>query len=121
MTLLGPGPLPGCAGLAVLIGDRVAEGPETEIRYLGLILHLLREFPKLYRTHHTIFKRKHMMESVNTYFLTSTQHAPNNKSLPVLHYKNVLPQPLTEETVTSFMTAHKWEKRVSKNYLSCVN
>jgi uncharacterized protein YjlB len=57
-----------------------------------------------------------MMESVNTYFLSSTQHAPNNKTLPVLHYKNVLPQPLTEETVTSFMTAHKWEKRVSMDF-----
>jgi hypothetical protein len=43
-TFPGSGPLPGCAGLAVLMGDCVAEGPETEIGYLGLILHLLREF-----------------------------------------------------------------------------
>ncbi|KAH8702350.1 hypothetical protein BGW36DRAFT_372663 [Talaromyces proteolyticus] len=50
------------------------------------------------------------MELVNTYFLQSTVYAPNS-SLPVLHYRNVLPYPATEENVTSFLTAHKWEKR----------
>ncbi|KAL4906963.1 hypothetical protein BDW74DRAFT_176560 [Aspergillus multicolor] len=50
------------------------------------------------------------MPSVDTYFLPPTPHAPNNL-LPVLHYRNVLPPPLSEESVTQFLTANKWEKR----------
>ncbi|KAL4966052.1 cupin domain-containing protein [Aspergillus stella-maris] len=46
----------------------------------------------------------------NTYYLPQTEHTPNNP-LPVLHYKNVLPKPRTEEAVTEFLTANKWEKR----------
>ncbi|KAL5342057.1 hypothetical protein BJX70DRAFT_386464 [Aspergillus crustosus] len=50
------------------------------------------------------------MTSVDTYLLPPTPHAPNSL-LPVLHYRNVLPQPLNEETVTKFLTTHQWEKR----------
>ncbi|PLB55844.1 hypothetical protein P170DRAFT_50869 [Aspergillus steynii IBT 23096] len=45
-----------------------------------------------------------------TYHLSPTLHAPNN-SLPVLHYRNVLPRPLSESSATEFLTSHKWEKR----------
>ncbi|KAL4762859.1 cupin domain-containing protein [Aspergillus foveolatus] len=50
------------------------------------------------------------MPSVDTYFLLPTPYAPNSQ-LPVLHYRNVLPSPLSEETVTRFLTANQWEKR----------
>ncbi|KAI9375489.1 hypothetical protein BJX61DRAFT_531558 [Aspergillus egyptiacus] len=46
----------------------------------------------------------------NTYYLPPTDYAPNNP-LPILHYQNVLPQPRTEDGVTKFLTANKWEKR----------
>lgn len=47
----------------------------------------------------------------DTYSLPPTPHAPNN-TLPVLHYRNVLPRPLTEDSVTELLTSNKWEKRV---------
>ncbi|KAL2830437.1 hypothetical protein BJY01DRAFT_240376 [Aspergillus pseudoustus] len=50
------------------------------------------------------------MSSVDTYFLSPTAHAPNSL-LPVIHYRDVLPHPLSEEGVTKFLTANKWEKR----------
>ncbi|KAL4994689.1 hypothetical protein BDV10DRAFT_203599 [Aspergillus recurvatus] len=46
----------------------------------------------------------------NIYYLPRTEYTPNNP-LPVLHYQNVLPEPRTEEKVTKFLTAHRWEKR----------
>ncbi|KAL4800752.1 hypothetical protein BDV19DRAFT_375432 [Aspergillus venezuelensis] len=51
-----------------------------------------------------------MTTTPNTYYLPRTKHTPNNP-LPVLHYKNVLPEPRTEEAVTEFLTANKWRKR----------
>ncbi|KAL4807966.1 hypothetical protein BDV18DRAFT_110299 [Aspergillus unguis] len=51
-----------------------------------------------------------MITTPSTFYLPRTEHTPNNP-LPVLHYKNVLPEPRTEEEVTKFLTAHKWEKR----------
>ncbi|KAL4946395.1 hypothetical protein BDV06DRAFT_208694 [Aspergillus oleicola] len=51
-----------------------------------------------------------MVAMPNTYYLPRTEHTPNNP-LPVLHYKNVLPYPRTEEEVTKFLTANKWTKR----------
>lgn len=51
-------------------------------------------------------------QTVECYFLNPNQDVPNNK-LPVLHYRNVLPKPLDEDSVTNFLTANKWEKRVS--------
>ncbi|KAL5341143.1 hypothetical protein BJX70DRAFT_396196 [Aspergillus crustosus] len=51
-----------------------------------------------------------MATNPSTYYLPPTEHAPNNP-LPVLHYKDVLPRPRTEEVVSKFLTAHKWEKR----------
>lgn len=52
-----------------------------------------------------------MSSTVQCYFLTPAADVPNS-SLPVLHYRNVLPHPRTEETVTEFLTSHGWEKRV---------
>ncbi|KAL4784419.1 hypothetical protein BJX76DRAFT_367627 [Aspergillus varians] len=52
-----------------------------------------------------------MVTAPYTYYLPPTEHTPNN-SLPVLHYKNVLPLPRTEEETTKLLTAHKWEKRL---------
>lgn len=49
--------------------------------------------------------------AVRCYFLESSHDAPNN-SLPVLHYRNVLPRPMSEESTTKFLTRHAWEKRV---------
>ncbi|OJI98764.1 hypothetical protein ASPVEDRAFT_50389 [Aspergillus versicolor CBS 583.65] len=51
-----------------------------------------------------------MVTAPSTYYLPPTEHTPNNP-LPVLHYRNVLPKLRTEEEVTKFLTAHKWEKR----------
>ncbi|KAL2830599.1 hypothetical protein BDW59DRAFT_19115 [Aspergillus cavernicola] len=51
-----------------------------------------------------------MTATPNTYYLPPRDHTPNN-ALPVLHYPNVLPLPRTEDVVTQFLTAHKWEKR----------
>ncbi|KAL4948473.1 hypothetical protein BDW69DRAFT_176397 [Aspergillus filifer] len=50
------------------------------------------------------------MSSVQTYFLPPTPHAPNS-GLPVIHYRGVLPEPLTEEKATESLTKNKWEKR----------
>lgn len=55
--------------------------------------------------------------TVQCYFLTPATDVPNN-NLPVLHYQNVLPQPLTEQTATTFLTSHDWEKRVCFTNLS---
>jgi hypothetical protein len=57
--------------------------------------------------------------AVQCYFLGPTADAPNSR-LPVLHYRNVLPLPLSEESVTEFLTQHAWEKRVSKQKLHVV-
>ena len=43
------------------------------------------------------------------HYFPSTAFAPNN-ILPVLVYRNILPQPITEETTTDFLTKHKWHK-----------
>ncbi|KAL4969942.1 cupin domain-containing protein [Aspergillus stella-maris] len=50
------------------------------------------------------------MPSIQTYFLGPTPHAPNS-GLPIIHYRGVLPEPLTEESVTEFLTRDRWEKR----------
>lgn len=56
--------------------------------------------------------REGNMPSVLTcYYLMPTGHAPNSP-LPVLHYQSVLPEPITEEVATQFLTSHQWEKRV---------
>lgn len=55
-----------------------------------------------------------MATSVNCYFLRPTRDAPNNP-LPVLHYQNVLPKPLTEDSAKDFLTANKWEHRVRQS------
>lgn len=52
-----------------------------------------------------------MVTVPSAYYLPPTEHSPNNP-LPVLHYRNVLPEPRTEDEVTRLLTAHKWEKRV---------
>jgi hypothetical protein len=50
------------------------------------------------------------------FILQPTPYSPNS-SLPVLLYRNVLPDPCTEESATAFLTANAWEKRVSFVYL----
>ncbi|KAL4799462.1 hypothetical protein BDV19DRAFT_400729 [Aspergillus venezuelensis] len=49
------------------------------------------------------------MASIQTYFLGPTSHAPNS-GLPIIHYRGVLPEPLTEESVTEFLTRDRWGK-----------
>ncbi|KAH6692482.1 cupin domain protein [Plectosphaerella plurivora] len=49
-------------------------------------------------------------QSVNCHLLAPTADAPNNR-LPVLHYRGVLPWPLSEASVVEFLTANKWEHR----------
>ncbi|KAF5718379.1 cupin domain-containing protein [Fusarium mundagurra] len=51
-----------------------------------------------------------MSLSVECYLVPRTEDAPNSR-LPILVYRDVLPQPRTEETVTRFLTTHRWEKR----------
>ncbi|KAI1045077.1 hypothetical protein LB505_009397 [Fusarium chuoi] len=51
-----------------------------------------------------------MSSSVECYLVPRTEDAPNSR-LPILVYRDVLPQPRTEETVTRFLTTHRWEKR----------
>lgn len=51
------------------------------------------------------------MNPPNTFYLPPTLHSPGS-TLPILHYRDVLPHPRTEETATEFLTAHTWEKRV---------
>lgn len=68
---------------------------------------------------------KKMATAVQCYYLKPTHNVPNN-SLPVLHYRNLLPRPLTEQSITAFLTANQWEKRVSHHiipiyYLLCIN
>lgn len=55
---------------------------------------------------------ENMSRAVQCYFLSPTRDAPNNK-LPAIHYSGVIPGPHSEESVTEFLTANKWEKRVS--------
>lgn len=43
------------------------------------------------------------------YTFTSTDFAPNNK-LPVLVYRNILKQPVDEQSVTEQLTKHNWRK-----------
>ncbi|KAK1477621.1 hypothetical protein CTAM01_15139 [Colletotrichum tamarilloi] len=47
---------------------------------------------------------------VECYLLSSNPDAPNSP-LPVIHYRNVLPEPRNEESVTEFLTRNRWEKR----------
>lgn len=47
------------------------------------------------------------------FILQPTEHSPNSP-LPILLYRNVLPQPYTEATTTKFLEANDWEKRVSR-------
>ncbi|OHE98471.1 hypothetical protein CORC01_06262 [Colletotrichum orchidophilum] len=47
---------------------------------------------------------------VECYLLSPTTDAPNSP-LPVIHYRNVLPEPRDEDTVTEFLTRNRWEKR----------
>ncbi|KAL2209902.1 hypothetical protein CC79DRAFT_1354735 [Sarocladium strictum] len=51
-----------------------------------------------------------MSEAVHCYFLPATQDAPNSR-LPVLHYQDVLPLPLSEQSAKVFLTQHEWEHR----------
>ncbi|RKK13783.1 hypothetical protein BFJ66_g16887 [Fusarium oxysporum f. sp. cepae] len=51
-----------------------------------------------------------MSSSVECYLVPRTDDAPNSR-LPILVYRDVLPQPRTEETATRFLTTHRWEKR----------
>lgn len=54
-----------------------------------------------------------MAQIVNCYLLPATADAPNSR-LPVLHYRNVLPSPLSEDSTVNFLTANEWEHRVSR-------
>ncbi|KAH8896208.1 hypothetical protein GQ53DRAFT_680844, partial [Thozetella sp. PMI_491] len=51
-----------------------------------------------------------MVATVQCYFLRPALDAPNNR-LPILHYRDVLPKPHSEESTTEFLTSNKWEKR----------
>lgn len=48
--------------------------------------------------------------SPETYKLVPNKHAPNN-IFPVLVYRQVLPQPVTEESATTFLEQNAWEKK----------
>ncbi|KAF5528644.1 Uncharacterized protein CGCA056_v000124 [Colletotrichum aenigma] len=48
--------------------------------------------------------------AVQCYFLSPNEDAPNSR-LPVLHYRDVLPEPRDEASVTDFLTRNRWEKR----------
>ncbi|KAL5366688.1 hypothetical protein BJX96DRAFT_180958 [Aspergillus floccosus] len=50
------------------------------------------------------------MSPPNTFYLPPTLHSPGS-TLPILHYRDDLPHPRTEETASKFLTAHTWEKR----------
>ncbi|KAF4432580.1 cupin domain [Fusarium acutatum] len=51
-----------------------------------------------------------MNSSVECYLVSRTEDAPNSR-LPIVVYRDVLPQPRTEETATTSLTTHRWEKR----------
>lgn len=52
------------------------------------------------------------MDDVEHFVLKPTPFVPNSP-LPVVIYRNVLPHPRTEETVTEFLTRHNaWQKGV---------
>lgn len=57
-----------------------------------------------------------MPPSVECYLLAPTNDVPNSQ-LPVILYRDVLPEPRNEETTTKFLTAYGWEKRVQDIYL----
>ncbi|KAF3805195.1 hypothetical protein GCG54_00010472 [Colletotrichum gloeosporioides] len=57
--------------------------------------------------------------AVQCYFLSPNEDAPNSR-LPVLHYRNVLPEPRDEASVTDFLTRNRWEKRVRNILLMIV-
>lgn len=48
--------------------------------------------------------------SPETYRLSPNKHAPNNV-FPVLVYRQVLPQPITEESATTFLEKNAWTKK----------
>jgi hypothetical protein len=45
------------------------------------------------------------------YYIPTTPHCPNSE-LPVLVYRNILPSPPDEPTVSEFLQKHEWEKKV---------
>lgn len=57
-----------------------------------------------------------MSSSVECYLLAPTNDVPNSQ-LPVILYRDVLPEPRNEETTTQFLTAYGWEKRVWEIYI----
>lgn len=57
-------------------------------------------------------EQRAMAKVVNCHLLPATADAPNSR-LPVLHYRNVLPNPLSEDSAIGFLTANEWEHRVS--------
>lgn len=52
-----------------------------------------------------------MATEPETYYLEPTQFVPNSK-LPVLVYRNVLPQPYDEITTQVFLERNQWLKGV---------
>lgn len=54
-----------------------------------------------------------MAQTVNCHLLPATADAPNSR-LPVLHYRNVPPSLLCNDSAISFLTANQWEHRVSR-------
>ncbi|KAL6890916.1 hypothetical protein GGI43DRAFT_415122 [Trichoderma evansii] len=58
-----------------------------------------------------------MPPSVECYLLPPTNDVPNNQ-LPVILYRDVLPEPRNEETTTNFLTAYGWEKRGTWGHIS---
>lgn len=52
------------------------------------------------------------MVTVQCYLLKGNSDVPNSP-LPVIHYRNVLPEPRNEDSATEFLTRNLWEKRVS--------
>ncbi|KAL2276180.1 hypothetical protein FJTKL_01342 [Diaporthe vaccinii] len=50
------------------------------------------------------------MDQIVNCHLPATADAPNNR-LPVLHYRNVLPSPVSEDSTIKFLTANEWEHR----------
>ena len=51
------------------------------------------------------------MPEPERYYFPSTAYAPNNK-FPVLVYRSILPEPVTEESTTEYLTRNKWSKGV---------
>lgn len=56
-----------------------------------------------------------MTQIVKSYLLPATADAPNSR-LPVLHYRNVLPSPLSEDSAIQFLMQNEWDHRVSRHW-----